>query len=156
MGVKAEDKFKWNLDITKAYGEIKHYALIPRVTLHDTQIVLIQFGYYAGILPFYYNPTSDLFVLNKTYKTLFWWILSLAWCTLGSLGLMAFLVHGIIFDTLVLTNMFDVVAIFLSAGFLTTWLLHLQTLVKRQEMVQILNGYNQHVNHFKRKSKLLR
>jgi hypothetical protein len=54
----------WPLNPFKAFRLVKDFSLKPRVTRRETQILLIQFGYHAGALPFFYDTENDVFISN--------------------------------------------------------------------------------------------
>jgi hypothetical protein len=68
--------------------------------------------------------------------------------------MVASLARKAMFEEVFITNVSDIVPIFNLAGYLATWLLHVHTAFKRTELLQLINGYNLHVEHWKRNTYL--
>ena len=144
----------WYLNPIKAYALVKDFILKRVITRREAQIILIQFPYYSGTLPFYYDSQTDKFVLNRTFRGLFCWFLLLVISTISCIGITAAVTLKIATTPFQITNIHDVAPPFNLACYIAAIVLHWHTAFKRDDMVQLMNGYHQYVQFHKRKSGL--
>ena len=142
----------WYFNPFKALLVVRDFYKKPVVSRRDTQIVLIQFAHYSGILPIYYDVTTGRFMIYRSFGGLFCWILSLILMIAFTSGLILAQTKSFLFRGFVITNIFDIVPLLFTTMLVCTSFIHMHTVVKRLEIVQLINGYNQHVQYLKRKN----
>lgn len=145
-----KSKFIWHFNPLKALLVVRDFYEKAIITRRDVQIVLIQFAYYSGILPIYFDGTTDRFMIHKSFQGLFCWIVWLIFVTVSMFGLIIAQVAA--YRNFVITNILDIVPLLCTAMLTSVWSIHMHTAVKRLDIVQLINGYNQHVQYLKSKT----
>jgi len=118
----------------------------------ELQILFVDYGHAWGVLPFFYDSSTDTFVLHETKSALFCWLLVIGsyFFTCLVLGVNLFIKFQT--QNLVITKISDIMPVFNAACCWSAGLLHLHTAYKRREIVDLLNLYNSHTKYLNRKS----
>jgi hypothetical protein len=124
---------------------VKNFGLKSDLTRRDIQATLLQFAYHSAISPIY--QYGDEFRLHSSKRGLLPWIFMLGLISFSAIVLIGTQLNTFIFHTFTITNIQDIVPLFFTSCLVSTWILHLHTALKRQEIVQLVNGYNQHCDY---------
>lgn len=142
------DKLYLHFNPFKALSHaIRLYKKKEPVQSQDIQVFLVQYTYYWGVVPFYYEEKYNKFILPTDKRSL---VCSGGIISVQSLFIFMMFVNllkGLVSEGFVVTSMNHVFTLFYSCSCIGAGLAHLHTFYKRDAIVQLLNHYGLHIKY---------